>query len=139
MTRLHTLLLASLMTVGAGAAVAQTAPMASPNTDPAAPSASAPVEQRVVAQTTDPLVQHRQDNAAANAEYKQNKKSAKAAYKQRVKAAKADRKQLKKDSAQEERAAMYGNGGSPTTMPAAGPSTSGAQQLRNAPIDTQKQ
>ncbi|SDV46382.1 hypothetical protein [Chitinasiproducens palmae] len=137
MTRFQSMLLASALTIGAtGAAFAQT----TPTTD----APATPPEQRVTAQTTDPLVQHRNDNSAANAEYKQNRKAAKSDYKQRVKAAKADRKQLKKDSAAEERAAVKAqaqggtNGGNIATN-APGGADSGPAQLQQVPTTTQKQ
>lgn len=67
---------------------------------------------------TDPLVQKRDEDARANAQYRQDKKSAKASYKSQVKSAKVLRKTDREAANDQMKAEMHG-------VPAQGP---GAQQ-----------
>jgi hypothetical protein len=70
-------------------------------------------ETHVVTTTTDPLIQKREDNAQANAQYKTHKKvykqqykDSKDEYKQRLAGAKLDQKQFKQDATKQEKSSL---------------------------------
>jgi len=73
-------------------------------------------ETRIETSTTDPLIQKREDNAQANAQYKTHKKiykqqykESKDEYKQRLAGAKLDQKQFKQDATKQEKASLSGD------------------------------
>lgn len=91
---------AALFAQGAFAQTAE-APSAAPSQAPAAAGIAqpAPAPQNLTAPTsTDPLVQKRDANAQASAEYRSAKKSANAQYKDAKKQAKSDYKSQVKDA-----------------------------------------
>jgi hypothetical protein len=107
------LLICAALAIGSQAAIAQT-PMAP------APGVTPPPE-RITATTTDPLVQKRMSNAAANQDYKANKKAAARRYKAAKRKAATERKLEHKDAENAAKANM-------TSPPAPAPGTGQVQQ-----------
>jgi len=91
-------------TLAASATLAQMSPT------PQTPPQTVPAAQGAVASPTDPLVQKRSDDKAANDEYKARKSDAKAAYKEEKKAAKSNRKTEKKEASAKRNEAMKAQG-----------------------------
>ncbi|WP_296223484.1 hypothetical protein [Ralstonia sp. UBA689] len=116
MTRQRVLKTAFAMaaTLAASAALAQMNPAPQTAPDAAPPNSTmqaAPEGQSRAASSTDPLVQKRIDDKAANDEYKARKAGAKATYKAEKKAAKANRKAEKKEASVKRKEAMATQGG----------------------------
>ncbi len=105
-----TLALAAALAASAAFAQMTPAPKTSPpettGTMQAAPSGQAPA-----ASSTDPLVEKRIEDKAANDEYKARKSDAKAEYKEEKKAAKSIRKAEKKEASAKRKEAMKEQGG----------------------------
>ncbi|CAJ0814029.1 hypothetical protein [Ralstonia flaminis] len=98
-------------TLAASAALAQMTP--APQTSPQTTGTvqTAPGNPAPMTSSSDPLVQKRIDDKAANDEYKARKSEAKAAYKEEKKAAKSNRKAEKKEATAKRKEAMSEQGG----------------------------
>lgn len=110
--------LAMAATLAASAALAQMYPAPQTSPDAAPPNSTmqaAPEGQSRATPPTDPLVQKRIDDKAANDEYKARKSGAKATYKAEKKAAKSNRKAERKEAIVKRKETMETHGNATQT------------------------
>ena len=125
MTPIHKLLIGTALTTLTAAAFAQTPapdagsmnsrpPSGAPDMSHQTPDVAGlrdepPAPQRLTAtRPNDPLVQKRDEDTRANAQYRQDKKSAKSAYKRQVKSAKTQRKSDRQAANDQMKEEMHG-------------------------------